>query len=181
MVVVLHAVGIAVVRTGHADLLRFLIHQRNKCIDRTRNMLCNRLARVVAGDKHEPVDQIPQRQRFAWLNAHQRRILGKLGRGAEHFLPDGKRIVEVAVFEGHQRGHNLGRTRGKHFLIRIALKKHHTRVVTIHNNHVRRWNRVVVIVRKRYRGDGKNCQNQQNAEKSFHSSLPIYRVHRLAV
>ena len=165
VVVVMYAMGIDKMRARHAQLGGFGVHAIGKSADGTGQMHRNSRRGVVAGYEHQPVQEIPQADRFTDLKAHQRAMLGK---ALFDLLADGEGRVEVAAFEREHARHDLRGAGGKRALIGQPLVEHLTGVAAIRDDHLWRRHAGIIIVGKRGGGQrGQQRQRQQDAQQSF--------------
>ena len=108
-------------RVRQPELLRLLVHLFHERADAPRNGNSSRIRRVVPRGQEYPVKQVAPRNAVALPEPH--------GRALNHYCAavDDELAVEVARFNGKERGHYLSGARHCAPLVRVLFVKHGAR------------------------------------------------------
>ena len=120
MRILIHAVGIDEVGAGHAELSSLFVHHVREAFNGSADVYGDGGRGIVTGAHHEAVEQLAQFDALTVGKTHQ----AAAGGDAVHFAPAGDGGIEVAVFQCHDAGHDLGGAGGAYLLIGILRVKY---------------------------------------------------------
>ena len=109
---------------AHTQLGGLRVHHGDEVFNRSAHGHRNGVRSLVAGNQHQTVQQVAQRERFALHQPHERAVLGvpvlELVQSLD-LLANGNLGIQTAVFEGDDAGENLRRAGGVQLRIRRTL------------------------------------------------------------
>ena len=121
VLLVVEAVGIDKVGAGAAQIPGGLVHQLHEGLHGAGNIFGDHVAGFVGGFQHQAVEHILQPHLFP---GQQTGCAAGFVEVLQVFLPDGQNIVQIAVFQSQQTGHDLGQAGGIIFSVGVQLIQH---------------------------------------------------------
>ncbi len=114
-------------RIEHAQAARLLVHLRHKVLHVAAHRIGDNQSRVVTRDIEQAIEQVAQSIRLPFLQAKQRAIGAQPINLLLHQGRNSHRLIEIALFRGQERGHQLGRA--EHRQVQKGILSVHRRLV----------------------------------------------------